>query len=211
MIKDKILASTFANTTLILSAFFFIADFFTSLDLSRVFAVLKKSLQVMLQFVEESTQPLDASKTLNSAYQKLVQVSGALYCMSDLIQIPMDLWQFSIFLVSIPWLSRGDSSWNDLPHKFGLSVDVLARFGPRLGPLITRENMDMCLHLLAVFPSDAAPTWRTQVFLLVLVIHIRTNTFNTRQSKKVLDSGFHDVYPGFQAQDSTFLVSYCNN
>lgn len=180
MIKDKILASTFANTTLILSAFFFIADFFTSLDLSRVFAVLKKSLQVMLQFVEESTQPLDASKTLNSAYQKLVQVSGALYCMSDLIQIPMDLWQFSIFLVSIPWLSRGDSSWNDLPHKFGLSVDVLARFGPRLGPLITRENMDMCLHLLAVFPSDAAPTWRTQVFLLVLVIHIRTNTFNTR-------------------------------
>lgn len=134
----------------------------------------------MLQFVEESTQPLDASKTLNSAYQKLVQVSGALYCMSDLIQIPMDLWQFSIFLVSIPWLSRGDSSWNDLPHKFGLSVDVLARFGPRLGPLITKENMDMCLHLLAVFPSDAAPTWRTQVFLLVLVIHIRTNTFNTR-------------------------------
>lgn len=180
MIKDKILASTFANTTLILSAFFFIADFFTSLDLSRVFAVLKKSLQVMLQFVEESTQPLDASKTLNSAYQKLVQVSGALYCMSDLIQIPMDLWQFSIFLVSIPWLSRGDSSWNDLPHKFGLSVDVLARFGPRLGPLITKENMDICLHLLAVFPSDAAPTWRTQVFLLVLVIHIRTNTFNTR-------------------------------
>ena len=160
--------------------FFFIADFFTSLDLSRVFAVFKKSLQVMLQFVEESTQPLDASKTLNSAYQKLVQVSGALYCMSDLIQIPMDLWQFSIFLVSIPWLSRGDSSWNDLPHKFGLSVDVLARFGPRLGPLITKENMDMCLHLLAVFPSDAAPTWRTQVFLLVLVIHIRTNTFNTR-------------------------------
>ena len=161
--------------------FFFMADFFTSLDLSRVFAVLKKSLQVMLQFVEESTQPLDASKTLNSAYQKLVQVSGALYCMSDLIQIPMDLWQFSIFVVSIPWLSRGDSSRNDLPHKFGLSVDVLARFGPRLGPLITKENMDMCLHLLAVFPSDAAPTWRTQVFLLVLVIHIRINTISRHQ------------------------------
>ena len=97
--------------------------------------------------------------------------------MSDLIQIPMDLWQFSMFLVSIPWLTRGDSSWNDLPHKFGLSVDALARFGLRLGPLITKENMDMCLHLLAVFPSDAAPTWRTQVFLLVLVMHIRTNTF----------------------------------
>ena len=176
LIQDKILISTYANTTLILSVFFFIADFFTSLDLSRLFAVLKNSLQVMLQFVEESTQPLDASKTLNSAYQKLVQVSGALYCMSDLIQIPMDLWQFSIFLVSIPWLSRGDSSWNDLPHKFGLSIDVLARFGPRLGPLITKENMDMCLHLLAVFPSDAAPTWRTQVFLLVLVILLTGGT-----------------------------------
>ena len=135
----------------------------------------------MLQFVEESTQPLDASKTLSSAYQKLVQVSGALYCMSDLIQIPMDLWQFSIFVVSIPWLSRGDSSWNDLPHKFGLSVDALARFGLRLGPLITKENMDMCLHLLAVFPSDAAPTWRTQVFLLVLVIHLLINTISRHQ------------------------------
>lgn len=173
----------------------------------------------MLQFVEESTQPLDASKTLNSAYQKLVQVSGALYCMSDLIQIPMDLWQFSIFVVSIPWLSRGVSSWNDLPHKFGLSVDVLARFGPRLGPLITKENMDMCLHLLAVFPSDAAPTWRTQVFLLVLVIHIRINTISRHQKvvflckliQTVLDSWFHDVFSGFQALDSTFLVSDCNN
>lgn len=173
----EVLISKFANTTLILSGFFFIADFFTSLDLSRVFAVLKKSLQVMVQFVEESTQPLDASKTLNSAYQKLVQVSGALYCMSDVIQIPMDLWQFSMFLVSIPWLSRGDSSWNDLPQKFGLSVDALGRFGLRLGPLITKENVDLCLHLLAVFPSDAAPTWRTQVFLLVLVIHIPTNIF----------------------------------
>lgn len=87
--------------------------------------------------------------------------------MSDSIHLPLDLCQFIIFLVSIPWLARCDPPWIDLPHGFGLSVDSMARVGRSLGPVIGTESKAVCLHLLAAL--DAAPTWRTQVFLLVLV------------------------------------------
>ena len=147
-----------------------ISDFFTSLDLSHLVAVLKTSLQIMVEVIEKSPQAIDILNGINSSFQKLVEISGALYCISDLIHIPIDLCQFLIFLVSIPWLSTSDHSWNDLPHKFGLTVDAMTRVGMKMGPVIDKESMDLCLHLLAVFPSDAAPTWRSQVFLLVLVM-----------------------------------------
>jgi len=148
---------------------FSISDIFNSLYLNHVIATLKSSLQIMVGLAEESPQATEILKILNLSFYKLVQISGALYCVSDLIQIPMDLCQFLIFLVSIPWLTRGDPPWSDLPHKFGLLVDAMVRVGMSLGPVISKGSKDLCLHLLAAFPSDAAPTWRTQVFLLLLV------------------------------------------
>ena len=143
----------------------FIADFFTSMDLGHLFTILKASLQIMVE-------GMDTPTTRDISFHKLVQISGALYCISDVLQIPMDLGQFLIFLVSIPWLARCDPPWSDLPHKFGLSVDAMVRVGMSLGPVINKESMKVCLHFLAAFSSDAAPTWRTQVFLLVLVMII---------------------------------------
>lgn len=94
--------------------------------------------------------------------------------MSDVIHLPLDLCQFLIFLVSIPWLARCDPPWIDLPHGFGLSVDSMARVGRSLGPVIDVESKALCLHLLA--SQNAASTWRTQVFMLVLVrIYSRKN------------------------------------
>jgi len=121
----------------------------------------------LVQIAEQSSGTTDTLTALDSSFQKLVHTSGALYCMSDFIHLPLDLCQFLIFLVSIPWLARCDPPWIDLPHGFGLSVDGMARVGRSLGPVIDLESKVLCLHLLAAL--DAAPTWRTQVFLLVLV------------------------------------------
>jgi len=143
-----------------------VKEFFTNLGLSHLFSVLKSSLQVLVQIAEQSSRTTDTLTALDSSFQKLVHTSGALYCMSDFIHLPLDLCQFLIFLVSIPWLARCDPPWIDLPHGFGLSVDGMARVGRSLGPVIDLESKVLCLHLLAAL--DAAPTWRTQVFLLVL-------------------------------------------
>lgn len=129
--------------------------------------MLKTSLQIMVQIAEQSPQGTDTRNILDSSFKKLVLISGALYSISDLIHVPLDLCQFLIFLVSIPWLSQCDPPWIDLPRGFGLPIDGMARVGRSLGPVIGKESQAACLHLLAVL--DAAPTWRTQVFLLVLV------------------------------------------
>lgn len=145
----------------------FISEFFTSLDLSHFFSVLKSSLQILVQTAEQSPRTTDTLCALDSSFRKLAHITGSLYCMSDLIHLPLDLCQFLIFLVSIPWLARCDPPWIDLPHGFGLSVDGMARVGRSLAPVIDIESKAACLHLLAAL--DAAPTWRTQVFVLVLV------------------------------------------
>lgn len=146
---------------------FYISDFLTSLDLSHFFSVLKSSLQILVQIAEQTPQATDTLNTLDSSFRKLVQISGSLYCLSDSIQLPLDLCQFLIFLVSIPWLAKCDPPWIDLPRGFGLPVDGMARVGRSLGSVIENESKAECLHLLAAL--DAAPTWRTQVFLLALV------------------------------------------
>lgn len=145
----------------------FVSEFFTSLDPSHFFSVLKSSLQILVQIAEQSSRTTETLTALDSSFRKLVQITGALYCMSDVIHLPLDLCQFLIFLVSIPWLARCDPPWIDLPHGFGLSVDSMARVGRSLGPVIDVESKALCLHLLA--SQNAASTWRTQVFLLVLV------------------------------------------
>lgn len=119
--------------------------------------------------VKDLPQTSAPKDSLNSLFGKLIQISGTLYFVSDFIPIPPDFWQFLIFLASIPWLSICDPPWCDLPHKFGLPVDVMVRCGATLGAVISAEGKESCLHLLASFHSDAAPTWRTQVFLFVLV------------------------------------------
>ena len=129
--------------------------------------MFKTSLQIMVQSAEQSPQGTDTFSILDSSFRKLVQIAGALYIISDLIHIPVALCQFLIFLVSIPWLLRCDPPWIDLPHGFGLSLDGMVRVGRSLSPVIDKESRVECLHLLAVL--DTAPTWRTQVFLLVLV------------------------------------------
>lgn len=144
-----------------------ISEFFTSLGLSHLFSVLKSSLQILVQIAEQSPRTTDTFTALDSSFQKLVHTTGALYCISDSIHLPLDLCQFIIFLASIPWLARCDPPWIDLPHGFGLSVDSMARVGRSLGPVMGSKSKAVCLHLLAAL--DAAPTWRTQVFLLVLV------------------------------------------
>ena len=145
----------------------FISEFFTSLGLSHLFSVLKSSLQILVQIAEQSSRTTDTLTSLDLSFRKLVHITGALYCMSDFIHLPLDLCQFMIFLVSIPWLVRCDPPWIDLPHGFGLTVDGMSRVGRSLGPVIGIESKAVCLHFLAAL--DAAPTWRTQVFLLVLV------------------------------------------
>ena len=145
----------------------YISDFFATLDLSHLFSVLKSSLQILVQIVEQSPQATDTHSTLDSAFRKLIQISGSLYCLSDVIQLPLDLCQFLIFLASTPWLSKCDPPWIDLPRGFGLPIDGMARVGRSLGSVTGNESKAVCLHLLAVL--DAAPTWRTQVFMLVLV------------------------------------------
>ena len=123
----------------------------------------------MVGMAKGEPKTTETSNTINSFFLKVVQISGALYCISDTIEIPVDLFQLLIVLVSIPWLSRCDPPWNDLPHKFSLSVDAMVTLGSSLGPFFNRRSKDVCLHLLVAFPSDTAPTWRSQVFLLALV------------------------------------------
>lgn len=123
----------------------------------------------MTGIAKDLPQTLATQDILNSLFRKLIQISGTLYFVSDFIPIPLDFWQFFIFLASIPWLSICDPPWCDLPLKFGLPVDVMVRSGATFGAIINAEGKESCLHLLAAFHSDAAPTWRTQVFLLVLV------------------------------------------
>ncbi|XP_022800792.1 serine/threonine-protein kinase ATR-like [Stylophora pistillata] len=143
-----------------------IKEFFTSLDLGHLFSMFKLSLQFIVQTAELSSQGTSAFNIADSSFRKLVQLCGLLYSISDLIHIPLALCQFFIFLVSIPWLSKCDPPWFDLPHGFGLSLDGMVRVGRSLDPLLGKDSRVGCLQLLAVL--DAAPTWRTQVFLLVL-------------------------------------------
>ncbi|RMX47129.1 hypothetical protein pdam_00018677 [Pocillopora damicornis] len=143
-----------------------IKEFFTSLDLSHLFSMFKISLQIIVQTAELSPQDTGKFDILDSSFRKLVQLCGALYSISDVIHIPLALCQFFIFLVSIPWLSKSDPPWVDLPHGFGLSLDGMVRVGRSLDPVIDRDSRVDCLHLMAVL--DAAPTWRMQVLLLVL-------------------------------------------
>ncbi|XP_015779599.1 PREDICTED: serine/threonine-protein kinase ATR-like, partial [Acropora digitifera] len=147
---------------------FKVSDLFTSIDLGELFNIFKASLQIMTGIVKDLPQTSATKDSLNSLFGKLIQISGTLYFVSDFIPIPPDFWQFMIFLASIPWLSICDPPWCDLPHKFGLPVDVMVRCGATLGAVISAEGKESCLHLLASFHSDAAPTWRTQVFLFVL-------------------------------------------
>ena len=139
------------------------------MDLSSLLNIVKSSLQVMAGIVNNSPQDTETLKTVNLLFHKVVQISGTIHCTLGLIEIPVDVSQFLIFFVSIPWLAQFDPPWNDLPQKFGHSVDAIVRMGVVLSPLVSKENNNACLHLLAAFPSDAAPTWRTQVFLSVLV------------------------------------------
>lgn len=139
------------------------------MDLSSLLNIVKSSLQVMAGIAKNSPQDTETLKTVNLLFHKVIQISGAIYCSSGFIEVPADFSQFLIFFVSIPWLAQFDPPWNDLPQKFGRLVDAIVRMGVVLSPLISKENKGACLHLLAAFPSDAAPTWRTQVFLSVLV------------------------------------------
>ena len=139
------------------------------MDWNNLFNILKSSLQIMVGIAKEVPRSTETLNTINSFFHKVVQISGALYCISDIIEIPVDSLQLLIVLISIPWLARCDPPWSDLPHKFSLSVDAMVALGSSLGPVVNRRSKDVCLHLLAAFPSDTAPTWRTQVFLLALV------------------------------------------
>ena len=149
--------------------FIFISEFFISVDWNNLFNILKSSLQIMVGIAKEVPKSTETLNTINSFFHRVVQISGALYCISDIIEIPVDSLQLLIVLISIPWLARCDPPWSDLPHKFSLSVDAMVALGSSLGPVVNRRSKDVCLHLLAAFPSDTAPTWRTQVFLLALV------------------------------------------
>ena len=144
----------------------FVSELLKSVDLSDLFNILKPSLQILTRIAKDLSH---TQCILNSLFHKLVQISSALYGISDFIQIPLDFCQFLIFLVSIPWLSIFDPPWSDLPNKFGFPVDTMASTGAMLSPVVHTDSKDTCLHLLAAFPSDAAPTWRSQVFLSVLV------------------------------------------
>lgn len=62
-----------------------------------------------------------------------------------------------------------DQHWTDLPHSFGLSVQDMAHITNALESYVDVECKGDCLHLLAMFLSDVAPTWRSQVFMLSLV------------------------------------------
>ena len=150
-------------------------EFFTSLDLGHLFSMFKISLQIIVQTAELSPHDTGKFDILDSSFRKLVQLCGALYSISDVIHIPLALCQFFIFLVSIPWLSKSDPPWVDLPHGFGLSLDGMVRVGRSLDPVIDRDSRVDCLHLMAVL--DAAPTWRMQVLLLVLVRGISFKVF----------------------------------
>lgn len=147
----------------------FYSEFFVSMDWKNLCDTLKSSVQIMVGIAKEVTKNTETLNTINSFFHRVVQISGALYCISDIIEIPVDLLQLLIVLISIPWLAQCDPPWSDLPHKFSLSVDAMVTLGSSLGPVINRRSKDVCLHLLAAFPSDTAPTWRTQVFLLALV------------------------------------------
>ncbi|XP_068737355.1 serine/threonine-protein kinase ATR-like isoform X2 [Montipora capricornis] len=142
-----------------------IQELLKSVDLNDLFNILKPSLQILTRIAKDLSH---TQCILNSLFHKLVQISGALYVISDFIQIPLDFYQFLIFLVSIPWLSIFDPPWSDLPNKFGFPVDAMASTGAMLSPVVHTDSKDTCLHLLAAFPSDSAPTWRSQVFLSVL-------------------------------------------
>ena len=139
------------------------------MDWNNLFNILKSSLQIMVGIAKEVPKSTETLNTINSFFHRVVQISGALYCISDIIEIPVDSLQLLIVLISIPWLARCDPPWSDLPHKFSLSVDAMVALGSSLGPVVNRRSKDVCLHLLAAFPSDTASTWRTQVFLLALV------------------------------------------
>lgn len=62
-----------------------------------------------------------------------------------------------------------EQQWTDLPHSFGLSVQDMAHITHALESYVDVECKGDCLHLLAMFLSDVAPTWRSQVFMLSLV------------------------------------------
>ena len=146
-----------------------LAESFAALELANFLSVLKASLQVLVQTAEQSPQAAETHQLVRVAFKKLMHMSGALHCISDATELSCNLFQLMLFLASIPWLSRENLAWADLPRGFGLPADGMKRVGRALGSLMDTECTSTCLHLLAVFPSDAAPTWRSQIFISLMV------------------------------------------
>ena len=155
---------------------FFPVAWFTSTRLSHLFVTMKSILQFLVKTSEICTQN-DKKLRISDVFRKLVQITGALYYASGWISLQTELCQFLVFLVSIPWLWKMNPPWMDVPSAFGWTLKTMSDISVRMKDILDIDIQNECLQLLAVFPGEVSPTWRSHVFTLVLVSLLLDSVF----------------------------------